>query len=127
MSVSPQLRALGPEIRILAAFIDAWADHNWAIWETALLTESKSEGWNFSKTERLLQRRGWRSVEDIYEAAGIQPNHWIVLDLDTRGYEERDICRHTGHDRKTVYQWLERDRAKLRRLDFGDFEESSGY
>lgn len=130
-AISPQLRALGPDIRVLAVFVDAiaafggYCEQVQARIDTAWLIEAESgEGWTSTPAERLMQRRGWKSTKDIYESADIKPNHWPVLELHTRGYDTREIANHTGLPLKTVWQWLDRDLIRLRNLDLGELDEA---
>jgi hypothetical protein len=125
---NPVLRALGWQARVVAALIDAFetcdtikeaAEHR--LVKTAFVVETREpDGWNFSKSERLMRQRGWKTTQAIYESADIKPNHWPVLDLHTRGYGNREIANHVGLPLKTVWQWLDRDLDRLRRLDLGD-------
>ena len=112
-SLSPQLRALGPDIRLLAVFLDAIAAYGHYCVEvqgrvdTAMLAEREDgEGWNLTKTQALLERRGWRNADGIYDAAGIPEKHRRVLDLalwgnprkhKAREFTKREISDLTGH------------------------------
>jgi hypothetical protein len=140
-SVSPQLRALGPDVRVLAVVIDvlistgcetfkeAW-EHR--LVQTAILCESDSrEGWNEDHAARLLESRGWHNADGIYNAAGIPEKHRRVIDLalwqgdqpdqKRRGYFSlQEIADLTGHPLRTVQLWLHDDMPKLRRLDWED-------
>ena len=70
-SVSPQLRAF-KMLRLLDVLIDAWADHNWALWETTLLAEFEAgEGWNSDEATRVMRNWGARDQHGIYAAAGL--------------------------------------------------------
>jgi DNA mismatch repair protein MutH len=135
--MSPQLRALGVEIRLLAVLIDAIAafgKYNEAVQarlDTALLTEKRGEGWNEDHASRVMAARGWKDAEGIYDAAQIPEKHRRVIDLalwqagepDTnrKGYFSlREIADLTGHPLRTVQLWVHDDIPKLKRLDWQD-------
>lgn len=118
MSISPQLRALGPTIRLLAVFIDAWADHNWGIWETALLVEGdREEGWNEDHAARTL--RGWGVVDQhgVYLLAGLTKRQREVAFMAfDRQLEPSEIGKYLGLDAHTVRVHLQAAEERLRRL-----------
>lgn len=129
---SPQLRALGPQIRILAVYIDAIAAYGryceqvQARLDTAWLSESRSgDGWQVTATERRMSERGWRSADDIFDEAGIPDKHRRVIELALWGdpkkhkgrmFNTRELAEMTGHPTRTVELWLHDDMPKLRRL-----------
>lgn len=138
--ISPQLRALGPEARILSALIDAfiagciYVDEAWdhRLVKTAIIVESgKSEGWNEDRATRVMASRGWKGAEGIYDAAGIPDKHRRVIDLalwqagspdkNRKGYFTlQQIADMTGHPLRTVKLWIHDDLPKLARLDWED-------
>jgi hypothetical protein len=142
--VSPQLRALGPDIRLLAVFIDAVAAYGeycpqvQARVDSAMLAErADGEGWHEDAAQRTLRARGWRDADGIYNAAGIPEKHRPVIDLalygDPRrrgrghrredlegGFSDSEIARLTGHPERTVRLWLHDDLPRL--LDLGELE-----
>lgn len=129
---SPQLRALGPEIRILAVFVDAVAAYGHyceavqARVETAMLTEARSgDGWQVTSAERMMGERGWRSADDIFNEADIPEKHRRVVELALWGdptkhkgrmFTTREIANMTGHPERTVRLWLASDIPKLETL-----------
>jgi hypothetical protein len=136
MTASPQLRALGGDIRILCAVIDAliagavtfeeaW---NHRLVQCQILVESGSrEGWNEDAAGRVLTARGWKDADGIYNAAGIPEKHRRVIDLalwragepvkKRKGhFTIREIADLTGHPYRTVEDWVHTDIAKLKRL-----------
>jgi len=139
-TVSPQLRALGPDIRLLAVFIDAIAAYGRYCTQvqgrvdSAVLTEAEDgEGWHEDHAQRTLTEYGWRDANGIYNAAGIPEKHRPVIDLalygDPRqrgrgrrredlegGFSDKEIARLTGHPERTVRLWLHDDLPKLLRL-----------
>ena len=127
---SPQLRAVGPVIRILAVYIDAIAAYGDecpavdARVETAILIES-GRGRTLSWAEQTMFERGWRSPEQIMNAAGIPEKHHRVIELACWGDPEkhkqrmftvREIADLTGHPQRTVMRWLAEDMPRLRAL-----------
>lgn len=132
MTLSPQLRALGAEIRVLAVFVDAVAAYGWyceqvqARLDTAWLNEARSgDGWQVTSTERMMGERGWRSADDIFNEADIPEKHRRVIELALWGdptkhkgryFSTREIAEITGHPERTVKLWLHLDVPKLRRL-----------
>ncbi len=136
--ISPQLRALGFEIRLLAVFLDAIAAYGRYCIEvqgrvdTAVLVEGREEGWNEDRAARLMAERGWKGAEGIYDAAQIPEKHRRVMDLslwrDHRPGKKRsgyftvkEISDLTGHPIRTVELWLHDDRLKLDRLGADDY------
>jgi len=94
--------------------------------DTAMLAEREDgDGWNLTKAQRLLKKRGWNNAEGIYDAAGIPEKHRRVLDLAVWGdpgkhkgrmFTTREIAELTGHPERTVMRWLSDDMPRLRRL-----------
>ena len=117
-TLSPQLRALGPTIRLLWYFIDAWADHNWGTFETALLAESDNEeGWNLDSAERQMREWGARDQYGIYNAAGLTERQAEVAFLFfDRQLEPKEIAGYLGIDAVTVRVHLHKVEERLRRL-----------
>ena len=118
MSLSPQLRALGPTIRLLHAFIEAWAYHNWGIWETALLVEGdKAEGWNHGGAERQLHEWGVADQHGVYLLAGLTKRQAEVAFLFfDRCLQPKEIASYLGIDPVTVRLHLHKAEERLRRL-----------
>lgn len=118
MSVSPQLRALGPTIRLLAVFIDAWADHNWGLFETALLVEGdREEGWNEDVTARQLREWGVKDQHGLYLLAGLTKAETdVALMFYDRRLEPIEISRYLNRPATTVRVQLHRAQERLRRL-----------
>jgi DNA-directed RNA polymerase specialized sigma24 family protein len=132
MTLSPQLRAIGPDIRVLAVLIDAIAAYGryceqvQARIDTAWLTESRSGvGWQVTPAERMMAERGWHSAEDIFNEAGIPDKHRRVVELALWGdptkhkgrmFTTREIAEMTGHPERTCKLWLSMDMPRLRTL-----------
>lgn len=127
---SPQLRALGPTVRLLAVFIDgvaaygAYCPQVEARIESARLVES-GRGITLSRSERTMSELGWRSAADIFDRAGIPEKHREVVSWALWGDPEkprgkyftiREISKMTNHPPRTVWRWLADDMPKLRRL-----------
>lgn len=143
-AVSPQLRELGPDIRLLAVLIDAMAAYGQycpqvqARVDSAMLAEREDgEGWHEDHAQRTLKEHGWRDADGIYNAAGIPEKHRPVIDLalygDPRkrgigkrredlegGFSDKEIARLTGRDERTVRLWLHDDLPKL--LELADLD-----
>jgi hypothetical protein len=139
--ISPQLRALGPDMRLLAVFIDAVAAYGeycpqvQARVDSAMLAErADGEGWHEDAAQRTLRARGWKDADAIYNAAGIPEKHRPVIDLalygnparrgrghrredEEGGFSDAEIARLTGHPTRTVQLWLHDDLPKLFSLD----------
>lgn len=132
MNLSPQLRALGPHIRILAVYIDAIATYGHycaqvqARLDTAWLNEVRSgDGWQVTSTERIMGERGWHSADDIFNEADIPEKHRRVVELALWGdptkhkgrmFTTREIAEMTNHPKRTVELWLHEDMPRLRAL-----------
>jgi hypothetical protein len=130
--MSPQLRALSPELRVLAVYIDAIAAYGhdcpqvWARVDTAWLCEARSgDGWQVSPGEKIMTSRGWRSADDIFNEAGVPEKHRRVVELALWGNPQkhkgreftiREIAEMTGHPWRTVQNWLSEDMPRLARL-----------
>jgi hypothetical protein len=141
-AISPQLRALGADIRLLAVYLDAIAAYGFYCSQvqgrvdTALLTEqADGEGWNEDPNSRVMASRGWRDADGIYDAAGIPEKHRRVMDLvlfsdltqsddpsgrRKGGFSNAEIAHITGHPERTVKLWIHNDIPKLRRLNWGE-------
>lgn len=129
---SPQLRALGPHIRVLAVFIDGIAAYGryceavQARLDTAWLNEARSgDGWQVTSAERMMGERGWRSADDIFNEADIPDKHRRVVELALWGdptkhkgrmFTTREIAEMTNHPKRTVELWLHEDMPRLVRL-----------
>src|SRR5579864_8437410 len=98
-ALRPYQEVTAREMRILGALIDAMvADWEWQEWrvlghvETAIRRERPAlarEGWNQTKTERVLIAYGWKNSADIYDAAGIPEDHRLVLSMDAEGHDDK--------------------------------------
>jgi hypothetical protein len=132
MTASPQLRALGPHIRVLAVFLDGIAAYGryceavQARVDTAWLNEARSgDGWQVTPGERVMAERGWRTAEDIFNEAGIPEKHRRVVEYALIGrpkgggrgmFTHREIAKMTGHPLRAVRDWLDTDMPRLERL-----------
>ena len=126
MTVSPQLRALGPGIRILNALIDAlilgaelenmW-DH--PLVKTAILVESgnRESGWNEDLASRTMKQWGAKDQYGIYATAGLSDKEREVAFLHfDRQLDSREIGRYLNRSAVTVRVQLHKIREKLERL-----------
>lgn len=105
-------------MRILAAFIDAWADHNWGIWETALLVEGDREsGWNDDAAARQLKEWGVVDQHGVYALAGLTKRQTEVAFMYfDRQLEPAEIAGFLACDAITVRRHLQGVRERLGRL-----------
>lgn len=110
-------------LRLLNVLIDAWADHNWAIWETALLADERQsggrdrEGWNDAPAKKTLSEWGVVDQHGVYLLAGLTKAEREVAFLHyDRCLESAEIGRLLGRDPVTVRVQLHKARERLRRL-----------
>jgi hypothetical protein len=119
---------------LLAVFIDAWADHNWALWETALLVDERRagseerEGWNDTPAKRRLREWGVVDQYGVYLLAGLTKAEQEVAYLAfDRGYvtfeEDGDLAidaigigRQLDRKPTTVRAQFYRAKERLKRL-----------
>lgn len=97
----PLHQQLGPTIHLMWIFIDAWADHNWGVWDTALLADSdRTRGWTPTRSQRLLGELGLRTKADVFTAAGLTKKQCEVMEArfpDSGGWLlPREIAQQLG-------------------------------
>ena len=122
--MNPQLRALSPEIRLLAEFIDAIAAYGRYCLEVqarvdtaALAYSDKAEGWNLGTAERQMRQWGARDQYGIYSAAGLTERQQEVAFLFfDRQLEPKEIANLLKIDAVTVRVHLHKAEERLRRL-----------
>jgi hypothetical protein len=123
-ATSPQLRALGPEIRVLAVFLDAIAAYGGYCAEvqgrvdTAVLCESDDhEGWHLNAAERSMAQWGAKDQYGVYQAAGLTKAEAEVCFLHyDRCLDNVEIGRLLGRNALTVGVQLHKARERLKRL-----------
>ena len=125
MSYSPQLRALGPGIRILNALIDAlilgaeledmW-DH--PLVKTAIKIESGNrDGFNEDSAARTLKSWGVVDQHGVYVLAGLtKRQREVAFMFFDRQLEPNEIGKYLGLDAHTVRVHLQAAEERLRRL-----------
>lgn len=124
MTPSPQLRALGPEIRLLAEFLDAIAAYGRYCLEVqarvdtaALAYSDKAEGWNHDAAVRQLKEWGAKDQYGIYAAAGLSERQAeVAFMFYDRCLEPSEIGKYLGCDAVTVRVHLHKANERLRRL-----------
>jgi DNA-binding NarL/FixJ family response regulator len=123
LTVSPQLRALGTEIRLLAILIDAVAAYGWycdavqARLDTALLTEKRGEGWNEDHAGRRLREWGVVDQHGVYMVAGLTKRQTeVAFMFYDRQLEPVEIAKYLKLDPHTVRVHLQAADERLRRL-----------
>ena len=126
MSVSPQLRALGSEARILAALIDAfiagcvYVDEAWEhrLVKTQILVESGTrEGFNEDQAARTLKQWGVVDQYGVYLLAGLTKRQTEVAFMYyDRQLEPSEISKYLRIDAHTVRVHLQAVDERLRRL-----------
>lgn len=79
LAKSPHL-GLGPNVRLMAIFVDAWADHNWGVWESALNAEFDEAVLTPTRTNRLLDEFGLVDRHGLFEAAGLSDRQKEVME-----------------------------------------------
>ena len=126
MATSPQLRALGPDVRILAALLDAfiagceYIEDAWnhRLVRTAILAESgRREGFNEDQTTRTMRLWGAKDQHGIYNAAGLTKAEAEVAFLHfDRQLESQEIGKLLNRSAVTVRVQLHKAGERLRRL-----------
>jgi DNA-binding NarL/FixJ family response regulator len=126
MTPSPQLRALGGDVRILCALIDALIagcetfEEAWShrLTQTAILIESdKHEGWNLDVAARTMRQWGAKDQEGIYAAAGLtKRQREVAFMYYDRQLETIEIGKYLRLDAHTVRVHLQNADERLRRL-----------
>ena len=117
-SVSPQLRAF-KMLRLLDVLIDAWADHNWSVWETALLAESsRPEGWHEDHASRAMREHwGVTDRHGLYLVAGLSERQAQIADMHyERQMQTSEIAAEIGTEAVTVRVHLYNVKQRLRKL-----------
>lgn len=76
----PVHQQLSREIFLTWLFVDVWADHNWSVWETALLAEADRLELTPTRTKRLLLDLGLKNKSDVFDAAGLTKRQREVID-----------------------------------------------
>ena len=110
-------------LRLLNILIDAWADHNWSLWETALLADERQqnshdrEGWNDAPVKKQLGEWGVVDQHGVYLIAGLTKSEREVAFLHyDRCLEPTEIARLLRRDPVTVRVQLHKARERLRKL-----------
>jgi DNA-binding CsgD family transcriptional regulator len=121
--MSPQLRALGSEIRVLAQFLDAIAAYGKYCIEvqgrvdTAWLTEKRGEGWNEDHANKRLREWGVTDQHGVYLLAGLTKRQTEVAFMYyDRQLEPSEISKYLRIDAHTVRVHLQAVDERLRRL-----------
>jgi DNA-directed RNA polymerase specialized sigma24 family protein len=121
--ISPQLRALGTEIRLLAVFLDAISAYGRYCVEvqgrvdTALLTEEHGEGWHGDHAVRTLREWGVVDQHGVYLVAGLTKRQTEVAFMYyDRQLEPVEIAKYLRLDPHTVRVHLQAAEERLRRL-----------
>lgn len=120
--------------RLLSIFIDAWADHNWSIWETALLEDERQQGsrdrggWNDDPIRKRLSQWGVVDQHGVYLLAGLTKAETEVAFLAfDRGYltykangdevlDAKGIAKQLNRPATTVRVQFYRAKERLRKL-----------
>jgi hypothetical protein len=122
----PLHEQLGQTVHLMWIFVDAWADHNWGVWDTALLTEDERlRGFTPTRSQRLLRDLGLVSKADVFEAAGLTKKQCVVMEArfpDSGGYLlPREIAQQLGWPslrvRVHLHEAYERLRAWVQLVD----------
>ncbi len=121
--LTPQLLALEPEYRLVAAYIDAHIWNNWAIYATAALVEElrgseEADGWNEDACHRTMRERwGANDQHGVYAAAGLTKAETEVAFLHyDRQLENVEIGRLLHKDPVNVGVLLFKARQRLKAL-----------
>jgi hypothetical protein len=116
----PLHQQLGQTIHLMWIFVDAWADHNWGVWDTALLADSDREkGWTPTRSQRLLHSLGLTSKGDVFEAAGLSKVERQVMEArfpDSGGFLlPREIAQQLDWPTLRVRVYLFRAHERLQK------------
>lgn len=116
----PLHQQLGPEIHLMWIFVDAWADHNWGVWDTALLADSdRQKGWTPTRSQRLLRELGLENKTDVFDAAGLSKAEREVIEAcypDSGGFLlPREIAQQLGWPSLRVRVYLFRAYERLQK------------
>lgn len=116
----PVHEQLSQSIRLMWLFADAWADHNWPVWETALLAESdRSRGWTPTRTRRLLNELQLTDMASVFTAAGLTDRQRQVMERrfpdNGSSPAPRDIARELGWPALRVRVHLHEGYDRLKR------------
>lgn len=76
---SPHL-ALGQNVRLMAIFIDAWADQNWGVWESALNAEFDEVPLTPTRTAERLAEWGLVDRHGLFQLAGLSKRQIEVME-----------------------------------------------
>lgn len=125
MQVSPQLRALGPDIKLLAVFIDAIAAYGeycpqvQARVDSAILADrAEGEGWREDHAARTMRQWGASDQQGIYRAAGLTEKQIEIAKLHyDRQMGPAEIALLLGRPAVTVRVQLFRLNERLRMLN----------
>ena len=123
-ALSPQLKALGPDIRLLAVFMDAIAAYGWyceavqARVDTAVLIErEEGEDWRGSHADQRLKQWGVVDQHGVYLLAGLTKAESEVAYLHfDRRLESAEIGRLLNRSAVTVRVQLHKAKERLRTL-----------
>lgn len=131
----PAHEQLNRTIALMWLFIDVWADHNWGVWETALLAEADSTlVLTPTRSRRLLNDLGLKNKGDVFEAAGLTRMQRQVVEAqfpEGGGYLlPREIAQTldwpTLRVRVYLHRAYERLRAWVDLVDCNDFPKDGG-
>ena len=111
------------DARIAAAICDATISGRWG-WAESVVLWALGEGQTIertsSRTEAWFAARGWRDVDDFYDAARVTPQQRVALGLHMSGYVFREIAEIMEMNGKSptwaAQMQVRRALEKLRRL-----------
>jgi len=115
--VSPQTAYAGLPLalRLGAVLCDAWlVNKDWALSVLDAL-EKGTEDWTKSRTALYMQRCGWTTVDDVYDAAALTPAQIRAFDMYLLGFTAREIGQVLGIDKHAAEMRVYRAQDKLRK------------
>jgi DNA-binding CsgD family transcriptional regulator len=117
--LTPQIRAMSSEYRLIAAYIDAHISKCWAVYASAVVVETKPpKEWKGDRAERELSER-WGVVDQhgVYLVAGLTKAETEVAFLHyDRQLDSVEIGQYLKRSALTVRVQLHKARERLRRL-----------
>ena len=80
------------DARIAAAICDAALANHWDwVASVVLVILGEKEPSTSTRTQRYFERRGWKDIEDVYDAANVSKNQRVAFNLRLHNFTFREI------------------------------------